>query len=126
MAMALQRNHDCKPDLRIAAIVEVIAIVVVDVEVIGVIPVVGPVFRPWINHQERKSAVLKTRISQIHNWLRANAEEVLAAERETESVLRHVVTAVASALSPAPMVGRPALGAILLPGIVPLPRAALL
>ena len=112
--------------MRIAAIVEVIAIVVVDVEVIGVIPVVGPVFRPWIDHQERKSAVLETRIPQIHNWLRANAEEVLAAERETESVLRHVVTAVASALRPTPMVGRPPLGAILLPGIVPLPRAALL
>ena len=99
---------------------------VVDVNIIGVIPVFGPVFRPWINEQERKPAVLETRIPEVHNGARAEAEEVLGAEIETEAVLRDVVTAVASALRPAPMVGRPAPGTTLLPGIVPLPAAALL
>jgi hypothetical protein len=51
---------------------------------------------------------------------------VLAAEIQTKGVLRDVVTAVASTLRPTPVVGRPALGAILLPGIVPLPSAPLL
>jgi hypothetical protein len=112
--------------LRIAAVVEVVSIVVVDVNVIEVIPVIGPVFRPWINQQERKPAVLETRVPQIHNRARAEAEQVLAAEIEAEAVLRDVVTAVASALRPRAMVGGPPLGAILLPGIVPLPAAALL
>jgi len=112
--------------LGIAAIVKVVAIVVVNIEVIGVIPVVGPVLGPRIKQQERIPAVLETRISQIHHWLRANAEVVLAAEIQTEAVLRDEVTPVASTLRPAPMVGGPPLRAILLPGIVPLPAAALL
>jgi hypothetical protein len=112
--------------LRIAAVVKVVAIVVVDVEVVGVIPVVGPVLRPRIKQQERIPAVLETRISQIHHWLRANAEVVLAAEIQIKGVLRDVVTAVASTLRPTPVVGGPALGAILLPRIVPLPSAPLL
>ena len=102
--LQLQRNHDRKPDLRIAAVVKVVAVVVVDVKVIGVIPVVGPIFRPGIHHQERKSTVLETRVPQIHHWLRTNAEEVLAAEIETEGTLGDVGTAVASALRPGAMV----------------------
>jgi hypothetical protein len=58
--------------------------------------------------------------------LRANAEGVLGSEIEAEGVLRNVVTAVASALRPGAMVGGPPLGAILLPGIMPLPAAPLL
>jgi hypothetical protein len=51
---------------------------------------------------------------------------VLAAETEIEAGLREVVTAVASALLPGAMVGRPISGAILLPGVMRLPPAALL
>jgi len=51
---------------------------------------------------------------------------MLAAEIETEGVLRDVGTAVAAALGPAAMVGGPVLGAILLKGIVALPAATLL
>jgi hypothetical protein len=51
---------------------------------------------------------------------------MLEAEIETEAILGDIVTAVSSALRPAPMVGRPEPGATLLPGIVPLPAAALL
>ena len=112
--------------MRIAAVVKVVAIVVVDIKVIGVIPVVGPIFRPWVKQQERISAVLEARIPQIHDRLRANAEGVLGSEIEAEGVLRNVVTAVASALRPGAMVGGPPLGAILLPGIMPLPAAPLL
>lgn len=51
---------------------------------------------------------------------------MLAAEVETEGILRDVGTTVASALRPTTMVGGPMLGAILLKGIVPLPATALL
>ena len=122
----LQRNGDGKPDVRIAAIVEVVSIVVVDVNVIGAIPVCRPVFRIRIDQQERVPAVPEARISHVHNGAGSHAEEVPAAETEIEGGLRNVVTAVASALLPGAMVGRPVSGAILLPGVLRLPTAALL
>jgi len=111
--------------LRIAAVVQVVAVVVIDVNVIGGVPVVGPVFRPRIEHHERISLVLETRISQIHNWDPTEVEVVLPAEIETEASLRNIVAAIPAALRPSSMVGGPVLGAILLPGIAPLPAAAL-
>ena len=111
--------------MRIAAVVKVVSIVVVDVNVVVLIPVFGPILRPRINQQERIPAVLETRIALIHNRARVQTEEVLVAEIETEAVLRHVVAAIASALRPGSMVGLPAPGAILLPAIVPLPAALL-
>ena len=122
----LQRNGDGKPDVRIAAIVEVVSIVVVDVNVIGAIPVCRPVFRIRVDQQERVAAVPEARISHEHNGAGSHAEEVPAAETEIEGGLRNVVTAVASALLPGAMVGRPVSGAILLPGVLRLPTAALL
>src|ERR1019366_9127180 len=122
----LQRNGDGKPDVRIAAIVEVVSIVVVDVNVIGAIPVCRPVFRIRVDQQERVAAVPEARISHVHNGAGSHAEEVLAAETEIEGGLRNVVTAVASSLLPGAMVGRPVSGAILLPGVLRLPTAALL
>src|ERR1039458_2534238 len=122
----LQRHGDGKPDVRIAAVVEVVSIVVVDVNVIRAIPVFRPVFRIWIDQQERVGALEEARITHVHNGATSHAEEVLAAETEIEAGLRNVVTAVASALLPGAMVGRPVLGAILLPGVFRLPTAALL
>src|ERR1017187_10156000 len=122
----LQRHGNGKPDVRIAAVVEVVSIVVVDVNVICAIPVFRPVFRIWIDQQERVAAVEEARISHVHNGAASHAEEVFAAETEIEAGLRNVVTAVASALLPGAVVGRPVLGAILLPGTFRLPTAALL
>ena len=48
---------------------------------------------------------------------------MLTSEIETEAVLRNVVTAIASALRPSPMVACPVLRTTLLPGSVPLPGA---
>ena len=112
--------------MRIVAIVEVVAIVVViDVNVVGGIPVIGPVFRPWIDQQERIPAILKARISQIHFRTAAEAEGMAGAEIQAKGVLRNVVTAVATALRPATMVGRPVLSPILLKAVVPLPSTLL-
>src|ERR1039458_6077002 len=72
----LQRDGDGKPDVRIAAIVEVVSIVVVDVNVIGAIPVCRPVFRIRVDQQERVAAVPEARISHEHNGAGSHAEEV--------------------------------------------------
>jgi hypothetical protein len=58
--------------------------------------------------------------------LAAYAEKMLVAEMKTEACLRNVVTAIAAALGPSAMLALPLLGAILLPGVMPLPAAALL
>jgi len=104
--------------LRIAAVVKIVSVVVVNVDVVVLIPVVSPILRPWINHQERIPAVLESRISFIHRRARVEAEEVLAAEIKVEAVLSHIEAAVASALGPGSMVGLPVLCATLLPAIV--------
>src|ERR1017187_8608067 len=118
-------NHDRESHIRITAVVKVVPIVIIDVKVVGVIPVVGPVFRPWIHQQERKALVLKARIPHVHNRERAHHEEVLAAEIEIEASLRQISAAVAATLLPGAMVGGPVLGATLLPCGVCLPAAAL-
>jgi hypothetical protein len=111
--------------LGLAAVVKVVAVLVIDVNVIKSVPICGPVFRPRIYHQERKAAVLETRIAQVHRGA-ADAEEVLAAERDREAILRNVVTPIAAALRPGAMLGLPAVGLILLPSVMPLEAAALL
>ncbi len=111
--------------MRIAAVEQVVTIVVVDIQVIGVVPVVGPVFGIGVYEQERKASVLEARIPHIHNRARTKPEEVLAAEVEAEAVLRNVVSAVTATLGPRAMVGGPVSSAILLPVIVSLPAAFL-
>ena len=103
---------------------KVVSIIVVDVNVIGVIPVIRPVLGIWIHHQERIPAVFKSRISQVHHGQNADAKGVPAAEIEAEAILRNVVTAVAPALRPGAMVAGPVLRAILSEGRVLLPAAA--
>ena len=104
---------------------KIVPIVVIDVKVIGIEPVVRPVFRPRVYKQERIPAVLEARISHVHNWKCVEPEEMLVAEIETETGLRDVEATVASTLRPGSVVGSPVLGAILLPTGVPLPRALL-
>jgi hypothetical protein len=111
--------------LRIVAVVKIVSIVVVDVEVIGSIPVVGPVLRPWIQQQERKPAVIETRIPLIDDRYRLQTKGVVKPEIEAEAVLRDVIPPIASALRPGAMFGGPPVGAIRLPGTVPLPAARL-
>ena len=102
---------------------KVVSILVVDVTLVGGIPVGSPVSRVRIHQHERIPAVRETRIPHIHDRKHADAEEVLAAEIEIVAVLRDVVAAVASALCPATMVGGPVPAPVLLPGSVSLPTA---
>jgi hypothetical protein len=84
-----------------------------------------PVFRPGIQEQKRKAAVVEAGIPHVDRGAVADPEPVLTPERDTESGLRDVVTAIASTLRPIAMFTIPPLRAALLPGAVPLPAAAL-
>jgi hypothetical protein len=121
----LQRNRDGEPDVWILPVVEVVSVVVIDIDVIGGVPVVCPVFRPGIHEQERISAVRETRIAHVDRRETPDAEPMVTAEIETEAGLRNVVAAIASTLRPAAMIARPASSTILLPGAMPLPGALL-
>ena len=123
MFTVLQGDGDRQRNTRVHTVIKIIPVVIVNVNVVGVIPIFRPVFGPRVNQQERKAAVLETRIPNVHRGAAADAEEVLAAEIETEGLLRNIVTAIASALRPRAMLVLPLPGSILLPGFVPLPTA---
>ena len=122
----LQRDRNRQSYLRIPAVVEVVSvvvIVVIDVQIVGVVPVICPVFRPRIHQQERIPAVGEARIAQVHGGAILYAERVLPPKREIEGGLRNIVAAVAPALRPSPMIAGPVLRAILLERSMALPAA---
>lgn len=121
----LHYDRDRKSDARMPAVVKVVPIVIVDVDVIGIVPVLCPVFRPGIHEQERKAAVREARIPHVDRGAVVNPEPVLTPEMEIEAGLRNVVTAVASTLRPGAMLAFPPLSTILLPCTMFLPAAAL-
>src|SRR5437764_8103902 len=98
---------------------------IVDIHIVGVIPVLGPELRPWIEQQEGEPGILEARVSQVNHRPCPDAESMRAAEGGVEAVLRNIETAVAAALAPSAMIKGPSLRAILLPGLVPLPGASL-
>jgi len=121
----LQYDSDRKPDARIPAVVKVVPVVIIDVNVIGVVPAFRPVFWPGIHEQERKTAVREPRIPHVDRGAAVHPEPVLTPEIETEAVLRNVVTAIASTLHPGPMLAFPPLSTTLLPCTMPLPATLL-
>jgi hypothetical protein len=104
---------------------KVIPVVIVNVKVVGTIPVFCPVFGPRVNEHERKATVLEAGISHEYRGPAPDTERVSTSKIEAETVLRDVVTAIAAALSPSAMLVLPMLGAILLPRTMPLPATLL-
>src|SRR5580700_6734089 len=127
LSTRLQRNNDCNPEPRICAVAKVVPVlVVVDVNVIGGVPIVRPGSRPGIHQHEPKAAVREARIPHVHRGKTAHPEPVSTPETDIVGVLRNVVTAIASALGPSTMIAAPIAIATLRPGAVPLPSATLL
>jgi len=90
---------------------QVIAVVDVgDINVVVVIPVIAPVFRPWVNETDPIALVLKARIS-AHNqeWEAIDSEPMVRPKVSTEPVVRDAITVVAATLLPGPVVRIPAL-----------------
>ena len=121
----LHHDGDGKSDARIAAVVKVVPVVIIDVKIIGQEPVLCPVFWPGIQEHERRAAVREARIPHVDGRLNMHPKPVFTPEMETELGLRNVVTAITSTLRPGAMVAAPVLRTILLPCTMPLPGAAL-
>src|SRR4051812_34939175 len=91
---ALRHDRDRDRDGRVVAAVEVVAVVVADVDVVGVVPVVSPRLRVWIDDQEREAAVPEPRIALVDHRAFLEAERMLAAETSIETIARDVGAAV--------------------------------
>jgi hypothetical protein len=90
---------------------QVIAVIDVgDINFVGVVPVIRPVFWPWVNDTEPIALILEARVS-AHNQkgLAVDAEPMLRPKVSTESVVRDAVAVVAATLLPSAVVGIPAL-----------------
>jgi len=72
----LQYDGNRQGDTRMPAVIKVIPIAIVDVKVVGVIPVFCPVFGPRINQHERKATILEAWISHEYRGAAADAERV--------------------------------------------------
>ncbi len=107
----LHRDVDCNSDVGIPAVEQVVAVVDVgDINVVCVVPIIRPVFRPRVNHTEPIAAVLEAGISAYNEEGEAvDAEPMVAAEVSTEALVRNAVAVVAAALLPSAVVGIPAL-----------------
>ena len=115
---SLHRDTDRNSCARIPAVIQVIAAIGVDnINIVGIVPIVAPVFRPRINRTEPIALVLKAWKSAHNQKGKArDAESVISAKVSAETVVRNVITAVATALLPGAVVGLPVSRAMLPPG----------
>jgi hypothetical protein len=117
----LHRDADRNSNVRISAVVQVIAVVRIgDVNVVVVIPVIAPVFRPRVHETDPIALILEARVpSHNHEGQTVDTESVVRTKVATETVVRDAVAVISATLLPSAMVGIPVLGAM------PLPRALL-
>jgi len=114
-----KRDADCNPGAaRIPAVEQVIPVIhVIDVNVVGLVPVGSPVFRIGIIEIEPKAVVLEARKpAHHHEGEVVYAEPVARTIVGVKNVVRYPVAVVAAALLPGAMLGVEAAGAMLLPG----------
>jgi hypothetical protein len=118
-------HHDrnCDSDPGVSAIVQVVAVVIVDVHIVVRVPVGRPILRPRVHHQERIPAILEARVAIDNNGLRPNAKKASCSEGQTELSPRDVEATVAAALHPGAMIGPPVSRATQLPGWLSSPSA---
>ncbi len=113
----LHRNVDRNSHTWIPAVEQVIAVVNVgDVNVVVVVPIISPIVRPRVNHTEPIALVLEPGISAYDQKRESvDAESMVWTKVATETVLRDVVSVIATTLLPVAVVGVPVVRAMLLP-----------
>ena len=102
----LHRDADGNSNPGIPAVIHVVPVVDVrNIDVIGVIPVICPGPRPWVNETNPIPPVLETRISTNHLVRKpVDSEPMLRPKVSTVSVVRDAITAVAATLLPGAVV----------------------
>jgi hypothetical protein len=102
----------------ITAVVQIISItVVIHINVVAVVPIACPVFRPRVNQSEPKAAVLEAAISAyIHYREAVDDEPVILPVIGAETVIGNAVAAIPAALLPGAVIGLPVSSTIFLPG----------
>ena len=98
----LERDTDRNPGVGIPTVVQVIAVIGIgDIHVVVVVPVISPVFWPWVYETDPIALVLEARIS-AHNQERqaVDTESMVRPKVSAVPVIRDAVTDVAAALLP--------------------------
>ena len=117
----LQGDSDGNSDTGMSAVEQVVTVIdVADVDVVGVVPVVRPGFRPRVNETEPIAAILEPGIS-ADDTERAtlDTKPMLRPKVSTESRVGDSITLVAATLLPGAVVRLPAPCAMLLPSALP-------
>ena len=116
----LQRYVDSDVHAWMATVAEVVAVVhVIHVNIVGLVPVRRPGFRPGINNPEPKTAVLEAGAAVDDDHGRAvNAEKVSTAKMLAEPVLWNAIAYVTSAVVPGAVFALPMPCTLTLPDIV--------
>jgi hypothetical protein len=107
----LKRDTDRNSRVGIPAVIQVVAIIDIGyVNVVVVVPVIAPVFRPGVNGTDPIAFVLEARVSAYnHEGEAVDAKPVVSTKVSAVAVIRNAVAVVATALSPSAMVRIPAL-----------------
>jgi hypothetical protein len=113
----IHKDGDCDSIPRIATVVQVIAVVrVFDIHIIVVVPVVGPVFRPWVNRTEPEATVLEPEVpANFFHGVAVDAEGVFRTKVAIVAIVGNAVPVVAAALLPGAMLGLKVMRAMLVP-----------
>ena len=107
----LKRDTDRNSRVGIPAVVHVIAIIDIgDINVVVVVPVISPVFRPRVNRTDPIALVLEAWVSPYnHERQRVDSKSMIPSKVSAVAVVRNAVAAIATTLLPGAMVGVPAL-----------------
>ena len=114
---SVQVDIDCNAITGIPAVVQVIAIPrVVHINIVVVVPIVGPVFRPRVNHSEPIAAVLEAGITaNDHHGVAVDSEPVTRTKVAMRTLLRNPIAVIAAALLPVTVLRLPVVCSMLLP-----------
>ena len=107
----LHRDADCNTNAGISLVVHVVPIIGIDnVNIVGLVPVVGPRLWPGIDQCEPKAVVLEAwKTTDDHIGLVVDDEPVVRAKVAVVTIVRDTVAVVAAALLPRAVVGLPIL-----------------
>ena len=113
----LHRDADRDSDVGKPAVKQVVTVVHVGhVNIVVVVPVIAPVFRPRVNQTDPIAVILEAREAAYNQEGQAvNAETMVRPKVSAEPVVRDAVAVVATALLPGAVVRIPVLGSMLLP-----------